>query len=111
VARYDKVHFIVRAPAGTAIATGGVVRTVKLNAGGSVVYAGTADALGVVVNAGTIAAGHTIGILLKGEIIEFGGVAGVGYYAQASGSVGTANPTTDTKVGFTVEADRLVVNM
>lgn len=114
MARYDKVHQIVRAPAGTALTsvgfTPGVV-AVKLNSGGSVVPAGTADALGVIVMPGTISAGHVIGVLLRGEIVEFGGSAGKNYYAQASGSVGTANPTTDTLVGFTVEADRLVVTM
>lgn len=111
MARYDKVHMLVRAPAGTALATAGAVSAVKLNAGGSVVLAGTADALGVIIVPGTVAAGHVVGILLRGEVVEFGGSAGKGYYAQAGGTVGTANPTTDTSIGFTVEADRLVVTM
>lgn len=111
MARYDKVHMIVRAPAGTALATGGSVQSVMLNAGGSVVPSGTADALGVIVVPGTVTAGHVIGVLLRGEIVEFGGSVGKNYYAGAGGTIGTANPTTNTKVGFTVEATRLVVTM
>lgn len=107
MARIDKVTQIVRAPAGTAI-PGGVVTSVKLS-GGSVVPAGTADALGVCCPGGTIAAGYPVGILLAGEIVEFGGTTSSKYYAQASGSVGTT--TSPTLIGFTVEGGRLVVNM
>lgn len=111
MARYDKVHMIVRAPAGTALATAGAVQSVGLNAGGSVVPSGTADALGVIVVPGTVAAGHVVGVLLRGEIVEFGGSVGVDYYAGAGGTIGTAGGGTNTKVGFTVEGDRLVVTM
>lgn len=114
MARIDKVTQIARAPAGTALSSVGfspAVVAVKLNSGGSVVPAGTADAIGVVVLPGTIAAGHVVGVLLRGEVVEFGGSAGKAYFSQANGSVGTANPSTDTVVGFTVEADRLVVTM
>jgi hypothetical protein len=109
VARYDKVHMIVRAPAGTALATAGSVQSVTLNAGGSVVPASAANALGVIVVPGTITAGHVIGMLVHGEIVEYGGVAGTKYYSQAGGTVGTASSA--TPVGWTVEADRLVVDM
>jgi len=80
-----------------------------LNAGGSVVVAGTATALGVTCPGGTIAAGYPISIMLSGEIVDFGGVAATGYYAQAGGTIGTA--VSATKLGWTVEGNRLVVNM
>lgn len=107
VARIDKVVQLVRAMAGTAIAPG--AQTVKLNSGGSVVLAGTADALGVVCPGGTIALGAPIGILIRGEIADFGGTAATSYYSGASGSIGTAVQT--SRVGWTVEGNRLVVNM
>ena len=111
MARYDKVHMIVRAPAGTALATGGSVRAVGLNAGGSVVTAGTADALGVIIVVGTVTAGHVVGMLLRGEIVEFGGSVGKNYYSGAGGTPGTAGAGTNTSIGFTVEGDRLIVTM
>lgn len=112
MARYDKVHMIVRAPAGTALATGGAVQNVMLNAGGSVVPSGADDALGVIIiPSGTVVAGHVVGMLLRGEIVEFGGSVGTDYYAGAGGTVGTASGGGATKVGFTVEGDRLVVTM
>lgn len=111
MARYDKIHMIVRAPAGTALATGGSVQSVKLNAGGSVIPSGAADALGVIVLPGTIGAGHTVGILTHGEIVEFGGSVATKYYAGAGGTVGTAAGGGATPIGWTVEGDRLVVMM
>lgn len=106
MARIDKAHMVVRAPAGTAL-TG--TMAVKLNSGGSAIYSGTADALGIVCIPGTIAAGRPVSILVRGELVEFGGSAGSLYYAVANGSLGlTAG---GTRVGFTVEGDRLVVTM
>lgn len=44
------------------------------------------------------------------EIVEVAGLAaGTKYYAAADGTIGTTN--TDTYLGFTVEADRLVVTI
>lgn len=106
-ARIDKAWVLVRARAGTAFGPGPT--HVKLNSGGSVIPAGTSDALGVVCPGGTIAADYPIAIMLHGEIVDFGGVAATKYYAQAGGTIGTA--TSPTVVGFTVEAGRLVVNM
>ena len=110
MARIDKVTMIFRATAGTAL-TG--TKGVRLDAGGSVVYSGTAAgeaAVGVVCLPGTIAAGKPVGVLMRGEIVEFGGSAGSAYYAGVSGSVSTTS-TNATQIGFTVEGDRLVVNM
>jgi hypothetical protein len=110
LARIDKAWNIFRAPAGTAL-TG--VLGVVVNSGGSVVPAGTAagsGAQGLVVLPGTIAAGRVVGVLTRGEVVEFGGSAGSAYYAGAGGSVSTTS-TNATQVGFTVEGDRLVVTM
>lgn len=108
MARYDKINMIVRAPAGTALIG---LQNVNLNAGGSVVPSAANNALGVTCNAGTIAAGRTVGILLLGEIVEFGGSVATAYYAGAGGTIGTASGGSAVKVGFTVEGDRLVVDM
>lgn len=106
MARIDKVWQIARATAGTTL-TG--LLGVIVNSGGSVVPSGTADADGVVCLPGTIAAGQPVGVLLHGEIVEFGGDAGTEYFAGAAGAITTTN--TGAKVGFTVEGDRLIVNM
>lgn len=106
MARIDKSNFLVRGTAGTVL-TG--LHPVKKDAGGSIVYSGSADAIGVVCLPGTIAAGHAVGVLKKGEITEYGGSAGADYYALGGGSIGTA--VGGTKVGFTLEADRLIVDM
>ena len=106
MARIDKVDQIVRATAGTALVG---TRTVRLNAGGSVIYAGSADALGVVCLPGTISAGRPVGVLVRGEIVEYGGSAGGTIYSTAGGTLATTSG--GTLVGFTVEGDRLVVTM
>lgn len=106
MARIDKVVQIVRATAGTVLSG---LQAVALNAGGSVVLAGTANARGVTCVSGTISAGRPVGMLIRGEVVEFGGAAAADYYSSAGGTVGTAVAT--SKVGFTVEADRLIVNM
>ncbi len=105
MARIDKVSMIVRAIAGTVLSG---VQAVAMDAGGSAILAGTANAVGVTCVAGTISAGKPVGILVAGEIVEFGGSAGGSYFSAGGGTVGT---TGSTKVGFTVEASRLVVRM
>lgn len=108
MARYDKMHMVVRAIAGTAL-TG--VKGVRFDANGEVVYAGTAagqTAIGVVCLPGTIAAGDPVGVLVRGEIVEFGGSAGSVYYAGSNGTIST-DSTSATQVGVTVEGNRLVV--
>lgn len=110
MARIDKVTMIVRATAGTAL-TG--VLGVMVNSGGSVVPAGTAaadQAFGVVCLPGTIAAGSPVGVLIAGELVEFGGSAGSVYYAGVGGTLSTTS-TNSAKVGTTIEGSRLVVHM
>lgn len=107
---------------------------VSLNASGRVVVgtAGQSGAVGVVVknvplypNLGNIPgavnagvpiggkAGDIVDVMTNGEIVDITGLAaGTAYYAAANGTL-TATPpaagTAGTKVGFTVEAGRLVV--
>jgi hypothetical protein len=107
MARIDKVAQVVRAPAGTAL-TG--MKPVALNAGGSVVLSGTSDCIGVVVIPGTISAGGMCSVLTHGEVVEAGLVAGQIYYGGPAGTI-TTTSTSANKIGFTVEASRLVVDM
>jgi hypothetical protein len=110
LARIDKAWFVVRGIAGTAL-TGCI--GVVFSTGGSVVPAGTTAALvadGVVCIPGTITAGNPVGVLKEGEIVEFGGAASTAYYAGSNGSISTT-ATNSTKIGKTVEGDRLVVHM
>jgi hypothetical protein len=110
VARIDKAWFVVRGIAGTALT--GLIG-VYFGTGGSVLPAGTAAGLaadGVVCIPGTIQAGAPVGVLREGEIVEFGGSAASIYYAGSTGTLGTVS-TNATKIGKTVEGDRLVVSL
>ena len=107
MARIDKVAQIVRAPAGTAL-TGLVA--VTLNAGGSVIPSGTSNCVGVICVPGTISAGGIVGVLTHGEVVEAGLSAGQIYYGGPSGTI-TTTSTSAVKIGFSVEASRLVVDM
>ena len=110
MARIDKATIVVRGIAGTAL-TG--LKGVYFGAGGSVLPAGTAagsEADGVVCIPGTIAAGRPVGVIMRGEIVEFGGSAGSVYYSGVGGTL-SGTPTNATRVGKTVEGDRLVIKM
>jgi hypothetical protein len=104
MARFDKVWIATRATAGTALSG---LMAVKLSSG--VVPSGSADAIGVVCIQGTIAAGEPVAIMHRGEIVEFSGTAETAIYAVGGGTV-DATPG-GTKIGTTIEADRLVVLM
>lgn len=52
-------------------------------------------------------AGEVVDVMTDGEIVEFPGVAGTNYYADAAGVVSTTN--TGKYLGCTVEGTRLVV--
>jgi hypothetical protein len=109
MARIDKVTMIVRALAGTALT--GIIGVYF--PAGSVMPAGTAagsEAKGIICEPGTIAAGQAIGVLKKGEIVEFSGTVGGTYYSGVGGTLSTTS-TNATKVGVTVEADRLIVDL
>jgi hypothetical protein len=49
-------------------------------------------------------------MLVRGEVVEFGGSAGSAYYAGVGGTLSLTS-TNAQKVGFTVEGDRLVVTL
>lgn len=84
---------------------------VGLNASGKVVKgAGQTGVIGVVIPGRTVyRAGQIIDIFGNGsEAVECAGLAaGTKYYSDTTGAVSTTN--TGTYLGFTVEADRLVI--
>jgi hypothetical protein len=111
-------------------------KAVSLNASGQVVVgtAGQSGCVGVMIknvpmypNLGNIPgavnaavpiggkAGNVVDIMTAGEIVSIPGLAaGTTYYAAADGSLTATAPvagTNGTIIGFTVEADRLVVRV
>ncbi len=85
---------------------------VGLNATGKVVKgAGQTGIIGVVIPGRISKAGSIMDIFGNGtEIVEVAGLAaGTRYYASAAGAITTTN--TDAALGWTVEADRLVVTI
>jgi hypothetical protein len=86
---------------------------VGINASGRVVKgAGQTGIVGVVIPGRTVyRAGQIADIFGNGsEIVEVAGLAaGTAYFAGADGVIDTTN--TDTPIGWTVEADRLVVTI
>lgn len=55
------------------------------------------------------AAGSQVDVMTHGELVEFTGVAGTKYYAGADGVISTT--ATGVLVGWTVEANRLIVRV
>lgn len=118
MARVDKTQSaiaVTRAPANAdfAQADWDKVIPVGINATGKVVKgAGTSGVIGVVIPGRTVyKAGQIMDIFGNGtEIVECAGLAaGTKYYSDAAGAVSTTN--TGTYLGFTVEADRLIVTI
>lgn len=89
------------------------VFAVGLDAQGRVVKgAGNTGVIGVLVLTKIVRAGKIVDVMQDGEIVEMdvnhaGIVAGTRYYGSAAGALTTT--TSDTPIGFTVEATRLVV--
>jgi hypothetical protein len=112
--KYDPIAGGFRAPLNAAF-TGSVTPVgVGLNSSGRVVVGGGVTGIvGVVCSPSDHAAGEMIDVMTGGELVEFGGAAGTVYTADTTtGAVGnTAASATKTKVGFTVEADRLIVRV
>lgn len=123
MARYDKYDPYVggfRAPLAAAItaANGYKIYAVGLDASGRVVLGGGQSGIvGVLVAHGARAAGAIVDVMTAGEIVEATAqdgttalAAGTAYYGvSASGDFNTTN--TGTRLGHTVEADRLVVRV
>lgn len=123
MARYDKYDPYdggFRAPLAAAIllADGYKTRGVGLDANGRVVFgAGQTGIVGVLIPNGARAAGAIVDVMTDGEIVEAKAsddvtalAAGTVYYAAAGdGTISTTN--TGTRLGHTVEADRLIVRV
>lgn len=117
MARYDKYDPIsggFRAPLAADIAAGqvGVPLGVGLDGNGRVdTTAAASGVLAVLVADQPMAAGDIVDCMTAGEIVDCEGLAaGTVYYAAAAdGALSTLD--TDTRVGHTVEATRLVVRV
>ena len=114
MARYDKYDPIsggFRAPLAAAIDGDNVAVPlgVGLDANGRVVIgSGDTGVIAVLVVDSAKNAGDVVDNMTSGEIVEVDDLdAGTVYFASAAGALGTTN--TDTRVGHTVEATRLVV--
>ena len=120
--RWDKTepHDTIRArlAADWLAADVGVVVGVGLNASGQLVKgAGNTGVIGVVVLSQVRKAGHPVDIIKRGEavggaqvIVGTPAVAGTSYSISATGVVTAEAAGTRGTLGFTVEADRLVVD-
>lgn len=117
MARHDKSVPGVgsfRAPLNAAFTGAAAPLGVGLNSSGRVVAgAGATGIIGVVCSPVDMAAGDPIDVYDIAEFVEFGGAAGTIYTADTTtGVIGTtAASATKTKIGFTVEADRLIVRV
>jgi hypothetical protein len=94
----------------------GVVRGVALDANGRAIKNTTVtNGKGVIALGKKRLAGEPIDIMTYGEIVDVTGlVAGTDYYLAANGTITTVGPAAGVNgiyVGFTVEADRLVVRV
>lgn len=89
----------------------GVPLAVSLNASGRVVIgtAGQSGFVGIICLSGLRAAGDVVDVMTDGELADAGLAAGTRYFAAADGTLSTDD--TDPIVGWTVEADRLVVRI
>jgi len=118
MARVDKTESAVGVTRGTLLADipqalWGVALGVGVNAAGLTVRgAGQSGIVGIIIADKTnYKAGTRCDIIGNGsELVEFPGVPGTVYYAAvADGVISTTN--TGTRLGYTIEADRLVVTL
>lgn len=123
MARFDHADStigIVRAPIDANFVQGDWDEVIPVGINGvghAVKGAGQTGVIGVVVPGRTVyRAGQIADIMQKGDIVDCEGLAaGTKYYATATGELtdaaddGETEPTANTYVGYTVEADRLVV--
>lgn len=111
--KYEPMSGGHRAPLGVAISGADLNKAIAvgLNASGRVVKgSGNTGVIGVLVLTKAKNVGDIVDIMQDGEIVDITGLtAGTRYYGAADGTVGTTN--TNVALGWTVEADRLVVRM
>lgn len=123
IARIDKYDPKVggfRAPLAADWSTLSAVRAVGLDANGRVVAgAGNSGVVGALILTADKKAGDVVDVMTRGEVVEFGGAAGTTYYASTvDGTTGTspdlggaAGSGAGHHIGWTVEADRLIVSV
>ena len=115
MARYDKYDPIsggFRAVLQDSLSTTATPLGVGMNSSGRVVVGdGNTGVVGVLVVDTAKAAGDVVDVMTSGEVVDCDGLtAGTAYFADATdGSLSTTD--TDTPVGHTAEASRLVVRI
>jgi len=110
--KYDPVSGGFRAALAAAYTGAAAPIGVGLDTNGRVVAgAGTTGIVGVLCKPDNAAAGDIVDIMTAGELVEFAGDAGSIYTADTTtGALGvTAADATHIRVGFAVEATRLIV--
>jgi hypothetical protein len=115
MARIDKTDSAIgvfRGPLAAAVTGGAAPLGVGINSSGRVVVgAGQTGVVGIIVCPYNKAAGDPIDVVTSGELVEFGGAAGTVYTANTTTGVisNGAKSATQHVVGWTVDADRLIV--
>lgn len=115
MARIDKYNPVgggFRAPFAGAYTGAAAPIGVGLDSSGRVVAgAGQTGIIGVVCKPDNAAALEITDVMMHGELVEFAGAAGTVYTANTTtGAITSAAASaTQTPIGFTVEADRLIV--
>lgn len=115
MARIDKYQPTAggfRAPLNAAYTGAAAPIGVGINGSGRVVVgASVTGVIGVICSPYDKAAGDIIDVMTFGELVEFGGAAGTVYTANTTTGVisSAAASATQKVVGFSVEADRLIV--
>jgi len=112
--KYDPIAGGFRAPLNAAYTGADAPIAVGINGSGRVVVgASSTGIVGVVCSPVDKAAGDPIDVMTAGELVEFGGAAGTVYTANTTTGVisNTAKSATQVVVGWTVEADRLIVRV
>lgn len=115
MARIDKYQPVAggfRAPLNAALTGAAAPLGVGLNSSGRVVAgAGQTGIIGVICIPGDKGAGDIVDVMTNGELVELGGAAGTLYSANTTtGAISNgAASATQVVVGYSVEADRLVV--
>lgn len=112
--KYNPVSGGFRAPLNAAYTGSPNVVGVGINNSGRVVVGGGVTGIvGVVCLPQDKAVGVVVDVMTDGEIVQFGGTLGSLYTANTTtGAVSTTAPSaTQTPVGWTVEANRLIVRV
>lgn len=115
MARFDKYNPVsggFRAPLNASYTGSANVVGVGINGSGKVVVgAGVTGVIGAICSPLSKNAGDIIDVMTDGEIVQAALVAGTLYTVNTtSGAVSSAAPSaTQTPLGWTVEADRLIV--